>query len=289
MPNRITGGSNTVKKQLNDMWLSFSYDVHKDLYSLSVDAFPSGTSNYASGTAYSGTACLGFNAIQGTKLWEGQTLNADAGEEVLFVVRSPLGRFPVQVDVPIVGKRRDDTTFSGTVTIDVGAYAGKNQATYLAESATAAPLKVTRIGSVAQAGGIVVRNANVGDNFKFIAVPARDTFRDQSYVRAITPNIPKDYTEVADHFDGAADVIRTTVINGLTISKVFEDVPGSFMMMQGRTVTFKADMRELDRSVASEEYLFTGVRGTGRVTFNRDGESITEFEASMLDWITISG
>lgn len=284
---------NSIKKQLNDMWLYFSYDIHKELYSLSVERV-TGTNTTLTSTTASGTQLL-FQEVVGPKLWEKKnTANAlghdgleqTAGESVMLVCRNPIGSKDITIFVPYttVGNIASGTT------VTIKARAGKNQATWLGDGPAGTDViipNVIKVGNNTAGAGIQVTGATRGDNFKFMSFPTAWNY--QSFVRAITPNTPKNYTEVADHFDGAADTIRTTVINGLTLSRVFEDIPGSFLMLTDRTVTVKAEVRELDKTVASEVYYFTGCRGTGKVTVNRDGESITEAEMSMVDWVTVTG
>lgn len=282
---------NTVKKQLNDLWLNISMDLHKDLYSLSVERV-SGTYTSTTPTTASGPQ-LKFAEITGSKPYEKGTnghsgLDQTDGEAVLLVVRKPLGPKDVTITMPITTVVGGVFT-SGTCTVKVEGYAGRNQATYLGQGAIGTDIileNVSSIGDGTAGGGISVTGAQRGDNFKFVSMPK--TWREQSFVRTITPNIPKNYAEVADHYDGSADTIRVTTIDGLTFSKVFEDMPGSFMMLTDRVFTVKAEVRENDSSVASEVHFFVGVRGTGRVNFNRDGESITEAECSMADWIHVT-
>lgn len=279
---------NSIKKQLNDIYLSFSFDVHKEFYTLSVQRITvSGSTTLASGSQ------LLFTEIVGDKLWE-KKRNANslghngidpAGEAILFVARNPVGKNNIDVTIPFT-----TVTGTGNVLVRTEAYAGKNQATFLANGglgSTDIIPDITILGDGTASGGITVTGATAGDNFKLMSMPT--LWNLQNFVRTITPNLPKDYTEVADHFDGSADTIRITTIKNITLGKVFEDIPGSFLMLTDRTVTIKGEMKELDRSVASETYFYTGCRGTGKVTFNRDGESITEAEMTMVDWITVTG
>lgn len=291
MANIVYGSTqNSTKKQLNDLYFHISFDIHKELSDLSVERI----TGLGSGTTSTGSQ-LRFTTRIGDKPWE-QKRNVNslghsgldaAGEAVMLVVKRPTGNFDIEVDVPFatVGN------VSGTTTVRVEAHAGRNQATFLASGTVGSTDIITNIISVGNValpgGGFTVRGAKRGDNFRFISVPT--TWGEQSFVRAITPNEPKNFTEVADHFDGAADTIRVTVINALTFSKVFEDIPGSFKQLTDRNVTLRADVRENDSTVPSEVYYFTGVRSTGRVTFNRDGESITEAESTFVDWITVTG
>ena len=283
---------NTVKKQLNDLWLSISLQVHKDLYALSVDRI-SGTYAGLTPTTAAGTQ-LTFGEILGSSIYQknltgGHTgLDQMNGEAVLLVVRNPLGPVDVTLVIPTTTVVAGVFT-SGTTTVTVQGSAGKNQATYLGSGPAGTDIvlpNVSKIGDLTAGGGISVTGANRGDNFKFVSMPT--TWKPQSFVRAITPNIPKNYAEVADHFDGSADTIRVTTVNGLTFTKVFQDMPDSFMMLTDRFFTVKAEVKELDRSVASEVHFFTGVRGTGKVAFNRDAESITDAECSMVDWIHVT-
>jgi len=131
--------------------------------------------------------------------------------------------------------------------------------------------------------------AHRGVSIKVMAVPHLDAdWIYHAFVRQINPNIPKDYKEVADHFDGAADTIRAIAIPSLGIQKVFENVPGSFMNLRTRRVTMRADVKENNRFDASEVHYFLGVKGTPTIQFNNDNESIASMECIMYRWITLS-
>jgi hypothetical protein len=134
-----------------------------------------------------------------------------------------------------------------------------------------------------------LQGAGRGVSIKVISVPHLDAdWIYHAFVRQINPNIPKDYKEVADHFDGAADTIRAIAIPSLGIQKVFENVPGSFMNLRTRRVTMRADVRENNRFDASEVHYFLGVKGTPTIQFNNDNESIASMECIMYKWITLS-
>lgn len=128
-----------------------------------------------------------------------------------------------------------------------------------------------------------------GQSFVIMTVPhLRTDYTLHSYIREMSPDIPKDYREVADHFDGAADVIQTTIIPTLTVSKVFETVPGSFKNLRARKVTFRAETKEKKRFDSSETHYFLGVNGTPSIRFQQDNESISNLQATMYRWIYVS-
>lgn len=293
MANHIHGTTqNTVKKQLNDFYLSISFEKHKELNTLSVDRV-TGDYNEVTPTTASGTQ-LTFKESTGTKEFQKgpnghNGLDQTDGEAVLLIVGNPVSKKDITLEIPITTV---DGGVSGTqtITVKIDGYSGKNQATFLGDDAPDTDIilnNITQIGDGTPGGGIVVTGAKRGDNFKFMSVPKEWT--EQSFVRSITPDIPKDYAEVADHFDGAADIIRVTTIKGLTFSKVFEDMPGSFQsMIYNRTLTIKAEARPNDVSVPTEVHYFLGVRGTGRVNLNLDAQSITEAECSVADWVYVT-
>lgn len=161
-----------------------------------------------------------------------------------------------------------------------------------AEAAANAPSLAlyTATGMTAPAAGSAcVVGANKGQALKLMVVPSAKTdWLYHAFVRQINPAIPKDYKEVADHFDGAAATIRATIIPTLTIQKVFESVPGSFRNMRGRTCTLKTETRELNRFDSSETHFFLGVVGTPSIQFQMDNESISQLEAIMYRWIVLS-
>ena len=134
-----------------------------------------------------------------------------------------------------------------------------------------------------------ITGAHRGLALRWMSLPFRNTdWIYHAFVRQINPNVPKDFREVADHFDGAADFIRAVTIPSLMVQKVFESVPGSFKNMRGRKCTLKAETRELNRFDSSETHYFLGVIGTPTINFQADNESISQFEATMYRWIYIS-
>lgn len=233
------------------------------------------------------------------------------GERILLVVDSPMSDdldITVQIgairksDPAPVGPATDKPYMAYTMMVTKGA--GIGQALTLVDDAgqivddviaidwdslVAGSIGYDSVGAALVDPIAAVQGADRGSAFKIISVPVAEAdWIYHAFVRQINPNIPKDYREVADHFDGAADTIRAIAIPTLGIQKVFENVPGSFMNLRTRRVTMRADVRENNRFDPSEIHYFLGVKGTPTITFNNDNESIAAMECIMYRWVTLS-
>src|ERR1035437_6253035 len=104
MANQIYASvQNIVVKQLNDLWLSFSFDIHKELYNLTV-LRTSGSNTISTNTTASGTQ-LSFGTALGDKIYQqgkfGHAgLDQVNGESVLLVLRNPVGAYGMNLTVP---------------------------------------------------------------------------------------------------------------------------------------------------------------------------------------------